>query len=293
MSFAQLKQAALAAKSWSQRYRWPLTLVGALLLAGGISWSIQQLALDPAQIRPEFLALVAAVLVPAGIVVAALNLQLMGRTVGTTIAFRTAIAATAYGRIAEILPIPGAAMVRGAALMHSGANLGQTTAVLVWSSLMTLSMVGICASYTIITMYPAIGWLIAAGSSAGVIVTSWWFLRHTSAANVGAMIALRIANVGLSVLRFWACFAALGIAVPFAKAAVFVVASSVTTYIGIVPGGLGISESLSAGLALIVDMQPSAAFLAAASDRIAGLAISGLVALLITSFTISQARETT
>ncbi|MEL7447471.1 MAG: hypothetical protein AAGK02_16995, partial [Pseudomonadota bacterium] len=195
----------------------------------------------------------------------------------------TAMAATAYGRIAEVLPIPGAAMVRGVALMHSGANLAQTATILVWSSLLTISMVGLCASFPLILAVPAVGWFVAAGSLAGILVSAIWLLRQSGVLLVCSMIVLRIANVGLSVLRFWACFAAIGFAVPIAKAALFVVAGSVTTYVGIIPGGLGISEFLSAGLAVIVDILPSAAFLAAAINRIAGLAVSGIVALIITA----------
>ncbi|MEL7445534.1 MAG: hypothetical protein AAGK02_06945, partial [Pseudomonadota bacterium] len=75
MDLAQLKQAAKGIKDWSQRYRWPLTMLGAILLLGGLFWSVRQLDFDPAQVRPEYLVFVALVLVPAGLVVAAINLQ--------------------------------------------------------------------------------------------------------------------------------------------------------------------------------------------------------------------------
>jgi len=283
MSVARLKLAYQGLKSWSQRYRWPLTIVGALVLVGGVFWSVQSLAFDPAQIQPAFLAFLALVLIPAGMAVGALNLQLMARVVGTTIGFRTAVAVTAYGRIADVLPIPGRAVVRGAALMKSGAKMGETVTIMVWSSLLSLAMVGLCASVPLTMAYPAAGWIVAAGSAIVGLISAWWIFSQSSAWVLGAMVALRFVNVALSVMRHWACFAAIGFGLPLVTSALFVVAGSITTYFGVVPGGLGISEVLSAGLALIVDIEPSSAFLAATLNRITGLAMSGLVALILSA----------
>jgi len=283
MSVDQLKRAYHGLKTWSQRYRWPLTALGVALLVGGVLWSVQRLEFDPARMQPAYLALVALALIPLGMVVAAINLQLMGRVVGTDVVFRTAFIATVYGRIAEVLPIPGAAMVRGATLMHSGAKMGETVAIMVWSSLLSLAMVGLCASVPLIAAVPAAGWLLAFGSAMATLVASAWLFMHSNAGVFGTMIAVRIANIGLSVGRFWACFAAIGFGLPVAQSAVFVVAGSVTTYVGIVPGGLGISEFLSAGLALLVEVDPSVAFLAAAVNRLLGLSMSGVGAILLSA----------
>ena len=281
MSIARLKQAYHGLKSWSQRYRWPLTALGALLLVVGVAWSLERLEFDPAQIDIGLVALVALVLIPAGMVVAAINLQLMGRAVGTRITFKTAFAATVYGRIAEVLPIPGAAMVRGAALMQSGAKMGEALTIMVWSSLLSLAMVGLCASVPLIMALPAAGWLLAAGSTLGALISGVWVLRQSGAGLLGSMVAVRFAYIVLGALRFWACFAAIGFPLSLANSALFVVSSTITNFVGIVPGGLGISEFLSAGLALLVDVAPSQAFLAAAINNILTLAMAGVVALIL------------
>ena len=283
MSVARLKTAYQGLKAFSQRYRWPLTGVGAAILVAGVAWSVQRLELDPANIEPRFLALVALTLIPAGMVVAAINLQLMGRVVGTQIGFRTALTATVYGRIAEVLPLPGAAMVRGATLMHSGAKMGETVTIMVWSSLLSLAMVGLVASAPLIMAMPMMGWGLAAASALVSLVSCIWLRSHSSVGLVCTMLAIRVVNIALSVLRFWACFAAIGFALPLVTSALFVIAGSVTTYIGIVPGGLGISESLSAGLALLIKVEASAAFLAAAVNRLLGLSMAGVGALVLTA----------
>ncbi|MEL7317657.1 MAG: hypothetical protein AAFN04_03350 [Pseudomonadota bacterium] len=283
MSFAQLKWAYHSLKGWSQRYRWPLTTLGAVVLVAGVALSVLSLDFDPAQMQPAYLALLALTLIPAGMVVGALNLQLMARVVGTKIGFRTAIAVTAYGRIAEVLPIPGRAVVRGAALMQSGAKMGETVSIMVWSSLLSLAMVGLCASVPLTFAYPAVGGIVAAGSAGVGCISAWWIFSQSNAAVLAAMMVLRFVNVALSVMRHWACFAAIGFGLTFVTSALFVVAGSITTYVGVVPGGLGISEILSAALALIVDIEPSSAFLAAALNRITGLAMSGLVALILSA----------
>ena len=293
MTLARFQKAAKSARSWSQRYRWPLTLAGALVLIGGVAWSLSRLEFDVARLQPAYLVLVASVLVPASIAVAAINLEILGKVVGTSIPISNAVAVTAYGRVAELLPIPGAALARGAALMQSGANLAQTTSVLIWSSLMTLAMVALFACYPLAQVHAFLGVAVGGAGILGLLLTGAWFLSRSNARIVGAMVGLRFVNVAIGVLRFWACFAAIGFGVPMDQAAVFVIASSITTYIGIVPGGLGISEILSASLALLIDIDPLAAFLAAAVDRIVGLAISGLVALIMISVFMKKPRKTT
>lgn len=283
MSVARLKTAYQGFKAWSQRHRWPLTAAGVAVLVAGLAWSVERLELNPAQIEPRFLALVALILIPAGMVIAAINLQLMGRVLGTNIGFRTALTATVYGRIAEVLPLPGAAMVRGATLLHSGARMGETVTIMVWSSLLSLAMVGLVASVPLMLAWPIIGWALLASSAGVTVVSIVWLFSHSNAGVVGSMIAIRVVNIALSVLRFWACFAAIGFALPLETSALFVIAGSVTTYVGIVPGGLGISESLSAALALLVEVDASAAFLAAAVNRLLGLSMAGVGALILTA----------
>jgi len=263
------------------RYRIPLLVASMALFVGGSVWSIGNLDLEPAAVSVAPILLVLIVLVPLGILVSAWNLQLLARTVETRISLAHSIAATAYGRIAEILPIPGAAMVRGAALLGSGANFGAMIGVLAWSSLMTLATAGLFAAIPVLLRFPLQGWVIMAGSACAFVASVAWVARRAGLGIVGGMIAVRFLTLILTTLRFAACFAAISAIVPPVDTLLFVVGSTLTTYIGIVPAGLGIGESISAALAVVVGVAPAAAFLAAAINRISGLVVSGVVALVM------------
>ena len=279
-------------RQFGTRFKLPITLAALAVFIGGIGWSVAHSDLQLSEIHPLPLLITAIVLVPLGLVVAAWNLCLLGRVVGTRISFGSALAATAYGRVAEVLPIPGAALVRGFALINAGAGTKASAGVLIQSAILSLAMAGLASSPPLITRYALVGWLIALGSLLVTVICLRWIGKRTDLQVVVFMVAVRLATIALSCLRFYACFAALGVGVPLLTTMIFVIATTLTTMSGIVPAGLGISESLSAGLALTVGIASSAAFLAAALNRILGLSVSAAIALAIWQFAPREEPET-
>ena len=95
---------------------------------------------------------------------------------------------------------------------------------------------------------------------------------------VVAMVAVRFVTLAVTVLRLIVAFATLGEDLGWIEAALYAVAPTLGTAVGIVPAGLGINEAIAAGLATLVAGSSATAFLAVALNRALGLAVgAGLV----------------
>ncbi len=291
MQIDTLMQAGKRLRNKAKTYRRPIGLASLLLFVGGIVWALDRIAIDWSDVDLTWLALVLLVLVPANLLVAAINLQLLARAVDQRIDGRTAIMVTAYGRVAELLPIPGAAIMRGAALMQAGASAADSARILAWSSVLTLGMAGLVAALPITVRLPLLAGALALGSAVLCAVSLRWLAGRLTGGQLAGMIGVRLGILATTVLRFWACFAALGYTASFFNTAVFVIGGTLTTLIGIAPGGLGISEGISAAIALTVGIPAALAFLTAALNRLLGLAGSGLVALVCLLSGMRQEQE--
>lgn len=278
MNFDRLLQLYRGIKGFAARHRLPLMLLALALFFGGLAWSISAIEIAWADVQAWPLLLTLLLLVPLTVLVSAWNLQLLARLVERRINLETAIMATAYGRIAEVLPIPGAVIVRGMALMQSGASAGETAKVMAWSGLLTLAMAGMVASLPLLAYFAGVAAIVLLASTILAGICLVWLVRQLDATVAIQMVGIRLAMLALSVLRFFACFAALSYAAPLLDTAIFVIGGTLTTLIGIVPAGLGIAEMVSAALALSVGIPAAIAFLAAALNRVTGLAGSGLIA---------------
>ena len=97
-------------------------------------------------------------------------------------------------------------------------------------------------------------------------------IRTGGLACAAGLLALRIGMLGIVALQLLLCFRALGADAVLADAALHAIAPVVGSAVGIVPGGLGVSEAIGAALALLASASPAMAFAALALNRIAGYA---------------------
>ncbi|WP_271077447.1 hypothetical protein [Aurantiacibacter sp. MUD61] len=293
MAFDRLISLSAALRAFSARNRIALTVIAVLLFGGGMVWAVGQLDVTLASLEWRPLLVVVLVFVPLDIALSALNLSLLAKIVDTRISAKDSLVATVIGRVAEVLPIPGAALVRGAALLRSGASFKAMIGVLAVSSLMTLALAGVFAAIPLLPREPWLAYVLLAGSVLVFIGSMGWVARKAGAAIVSAMLALRLGILALTTLRFVACFLVIGSIVPVRDALLFVVGGTVTTYVGILPAGLGVSEGISAALALLIGVLPAAAFLAAAINRLCGLGVGGVIALAMIATGAYQPRPAT
>ena len=289
---ATLSEQVAKIRTVGSRWRLPLTLGAAAVFIIGLGMSARYLDLNWSQVSIAPILLILLCLGPLGLVLAAISLQLSARAVGRRIGFRDALAASAIGRISEILPVPGGAMVRGAALVRSGAGLGESTWIVTLTAFLTLSMATALGSVPFMATGSPVGYIVLIAGGGGTLVSILWIVRRAGAAVAAAMVVLRLGNLVLGVARVSAAFAAIGLALGPVDAALFVICATLGTSVAIVPAGLGVAEVIAAALALLVQVPPAGAFLAVALNRVVGLVMSGVVAVIIaTMFNHPKAKQ--
>ncbi|NND20305.1 MAG: hypothetical protein HKN98_17180 [Silicimonas sp.] len=258
----------------TRRQRAIAALLGGLILVGGVVYSIDRLgiSLDDVRLAPLLINLV--LIQPAILALAVVTLRLSGRAVGSAPTFPAATRAVGYANFAEILPLPGGALVRGAALIQAGANLGGAASIVTTTAFLSLSLiVAIAAAALMLTGTPeALPVMLVA--LVGLIALSWRISRRAGAALTLAIVAIRLLTVTASAISVWLALRAIGAPAPVSEALIISVSGTLGSVVTIVPAGLGISESIAAGLATMTGIAPPAAFLALALHRTLALVAS-------------------
>lgn len=262
---------------WILRYRTLFSIAASALFFGGLAISFavadfrwQSLAL------PQVL-LILLVLGPLTIALAALSLQVTAAAVGREVPFFTAFSVTAIANIAQLLPLPGGAMVRGAALVKAGAKLGESASIVTLTSSLTFFLAIAVSGIPLASAKPSAGYPVLA---AGLIGSGFSLAPIVLRAGVKpalAMIGVRLLVMAIGVIRFVVAFGAIGAELDPLDAAVFVVCAALASTMTLVPAGLGVTETLAAAVALAVDISPAVAFMAVALNRALGIATSAIV----------------
>jgi hypothetical protein len=237
-----------------------LYLASALFFAGCI-WSVAarpdlfaSLRLAPA-LAQVFLA------IPLTIVLNSTEFWLSVRLLDSQVSGRQAVEVSTLGSAANLLPIPGAFLVRVAQLRAGGVGIRRATSV---NLLVALAWIAIAFAYAGAWM----GVLAQPGLAAGSRYFCWILLN-------------KAAIVALESIRILLCFHVLGLSVSYAQSAVMVVGSVVGSAVSIVPAGLGIRELVSAGLAPVIGIEASAGFLSAAVSRVLEVVVLVPLALVL------------
>jgi hypothetical protein len=267
-------------RSWADNraLRLASLAIAALIFGVGTYWSIHALdiSLDDLRLRPltALASLVAVSLLYGGV-----GLALLARSAGLSVPLGKATVTSAYAYLAEMLPIPGGAVVRVGALMRAGGTMRMSSLVVLTAVLwIALAMIG--AGAVLLWRVERIGWaILVIGALASVCVVGWLW------AVAGIEIAMqtlvhRCIGILLTGLRLQAAFAALGAPIEFSETFPFVLAVLLGSASMIAPAGLGISEAVAALVAMTGDFAPSTAFLATGLDRLFCVAACGVVVLI-------------
>jgi uncharacterized membrane protein YbhN (UPF0104 family) len=263
-----------------------ILLVAMLVLVAGVALSLRDNPGILSQIDWQALAIVVVIGVPITAVVNAMEFVVSAHMVGVNFPLLRSMKVTIIGSAANMLPLPGATLVRIAALKVSGVGFKKSAAVTLF-----VAMVWIGSSFfysgVMLAQFEAgpLAWGMGLAGFALLILSAWVTKRSDAhVADYGKIVVLKFAMVLIDAGRIYLCFLALGFDVAFTQASAFVVSSVLGSAVSVVPAGLGVREVVSAGLAPIVAVAVSAGFLSATLNRIAGLAallpIAGVLFLL-------------
>lgn len=263
-----------------------LLLALALFVGGGVTaWN--RLELSVAELSFPPLGVLLLVLVPATIVVNAAELAVTGRVLGVRFApsllLRTVVVATA----ANFLPIPGAALVRVQALRTAGARLGAATSVTVVTAVLWVSASASVAGAALLAvghLGPALGFL-AVGVVLGLVgvgaVARQGDRVLTTPRALAEILLVEVALIVVSALRMLTVLATVGIGADLVQTLVLTVSGALAATAGVFPGGLGLTELISAALAPLVALPAAAGFTATALNRLAGVVITAPLAAVL------------
>jgi len=216
------------------------------------------------------------------ILLGGIETRLLANGLGGQMALAEALRFTAYGSAANILPIPGAAMVRVAALQKSGARIRGASGVTLGAGLVWLGVAFLVAGLSIYAMEP---WLSVGISSFGVsLFAAGLAIARGSGLGVrfcAGVIVIKLVSIGVEIARYTVVITALGYPVGWTQSTLVSTAGALGSAVGIAPGGLGIREGAAAAFAAIVSLPPEVGFMAAALNRCVMLSLLAAFSIMI------------
>lgn len=267
------------ARSYSVRWRRPLLVAATIIFVAGALWSVLALDLQFDQMRllPALLLLLA--FGPISVVYGALALLLLASCGRVPLNFRTAIRIDAYAQLAEALPVPGGAIVRTGALMRAGAKPLESSALVIASALLWISIAAAATGAVLLTIarLPA-AVLLLGGISIGT-GAAWWLASKAGSRIMCLIVLHRCAGLLINAARLKCAFAILAVTLPLERCLPFALATIAGSAASIAPAGLGVSESLGALVGSSLSVAAPAAFLAVALNRLLALLSAGLFVL--------------
>ncbi len=244
--------------------------VTVLLLFGGLIAALRQEPQVLTDVDWRFISLVIAVTVPVMIFLNAIEFMLTGRIVGQAVSFGRALEVTVIGTAANMLPLPGSALVRMVSLKAGGAGYkGAASAVL----LVFVIWLGLAATYSGAAIwYSSPGITGPAILLAGVIIMvttmTVALLLHAHVRSCFLVLPVKLGLIAIDAVQLLLCLSALGFAATFAQASALTLSGVVGHAVSIVPAGLGVREVVAAALSPLVGLAMTFGFLAATLGRV-------------------------
>lgn len=251
-------------------------------LAAGLFFGATALALrdlPPLAVQWPALALATLVGVPMVVACNAAEYRVSAGLVGAQVGLARSIRVSVLASTANLLPVPGSAVVRTQALRTAGTSTGRA-----------VSATGVVAVVWLGFTFAGAGALLlgaGTGSTAGVLLLAAgvgavalaalaivFGLRPTDpAAAVVRVLAVEAALVVVAAVRLWLVMRGMGYEASIGQATALSIAAVVASATGLLPGGLGVRELVAAGISPVVGLPASVGLATTAVARISELAV--------------------
>jgi hypothetical protein len=263
----------------SPRAQRAVLAVAAIGFVVGGWFALKSLDVSFEDVRWPPLVVAAVIGVPLTLLANTFEYLLSGRMLHHRIAFVPALRLTTVSTAANLLPIPGAFLVRIQGLRALGSKTGKAMAstmviALVWiglSCLLAGALLAVSASWVAAIALLAVGVPMLAGAY-------MWLRRAVPMRSDRRRIAVLVFAVELFAVlvnasRLVLILIGLRVDASLGQALVLAVSSSLAAAAGIFPGGLGLRELIAALLAPLVGLPASAGFAATAINRVMGILV--------------------
>ena len=255
------------------------------------------LALPPIDqpIRWELLVVAGLVCVPVIVALNALEYRLMAHMAQHHPPMLEIVQITVMGSAANLLPMPGAVMVRLANLRKAGVRVTHGLNLTAIIGLAWLGTAGVLGGVVQLWSHTAFALAALAIGSAllfiAVLMLSRALDTGTRVAGAVELLAIECAFILMQALRLFLVAAALRFDVSYGQAATLAIATVAAAAIGFLPSGPGAREGLAALLAPIVGLPAAVGVVITAVDRLVSLVVLSLFAAIVTYTTRRQRRE--
>ena len=158
---ARLVPAVRATRGFFARRRKLAMAIASILFVGGLAWAVDSAGIALARIEGQWL-VAALALGFVGVILNGFELSRCAGALGKKVPAPEAINLSSVGILSNLLPIPASALVRGGALMATGATLAQSGRILLYVGLLRVSVAGAITGLALIS--GPFGWPVVAGS---------------------------------------------------------------------------------------------------------------------------------
>ena len=246
-----------------------LPVIAFIVFSFGVGYSVYELHNKDVNFKLDVMLVLVLFSGPLSMHMAVRRFQVVARLYGGRFHYLESLKVVVYGGLANMLPLPGGLMVRiGALQQRIGAQkslYGNAIGVLVWISLGALSAcVALFFETTLISPIPFLLFFVIS------IAAVFAFAVFTHA-EMGAFLSLCGVQCILAltnILRLWLICVALGYLVAPAFPALVSLGEIVASSAGIVPGGMGLAETIAAVIAKVFDHSPVLGFAIAGTNRL-------------------------
>ncbi|MGD2061496.1 MAG: hypothetical protein PVF87_11555, partial [Acidimicrobiia bacterium] len=237
--------------------------------------------LPAAEPRWWMLVLVGLIGVPLTIVLNGVEYRLSAAVLDHVVPMAEALRISVLSSAANLLPIPGAVLVRTRALNRLGARPGSAFAATGAIAVAWMGTTFGLAGGLLTLRRPLIGSLCLVGGLACLVVAYLLIHRRTDRAIelFFRVVLVEASLVVVGAARLLILLAAIGFEADLIQTVALTISGLVASATGFFPGGLGIRELVIGALSPLVGLPASAGVVAAALDRILALAILGVTAM--------------
>jgi hypothetical protein len=235
---------------------------------------------------PMLLAVIVVVAPPLIVGLNAVEFILIARLTGHAVTPREAAAVSIGGSMANLLPIPGAAVLRSATLVSAGRTLGSTLQAVVKVGGVWVGVTAVAYGSVAAPANALLGGTIAAGGL--LVVAGCLVMIHRQVADpdvaiplMARVVAVEVGTVALEAVRLLAILHAIGAHAGFQAALALASANVLSNIAGIFPAGLGLREALSAAFGAASGLPAAVAITATVVDRFVVLIGLGSLSLLM------------
>lgn len=271
----------VAARVQPARSSWRWLACGAALFVAVLATAVAAGGVPPLSEISLWWLLPALLLAVVTLVLNGIEFALAGRLAGHAILTREAIRVSAMSSAANVLPIPGAALVRIQALRKREMRTGLAVALTAGVGLVWVGIGGLLAALVVAAdrqLPAAAGILLFGGlSTSGGLVL---LLRgsHATRRRLAGIVGFEVVATGITALRIFVIGRALVPEFDLASSACLALIGILSTAAGVFPGGLGIREALSATVSGVASVDPASAVVVSALDRLISYIVLGVVA---------------